>query len=241
MATQQKFISHGSGGCKMPAWLGEGLLPDWQPVPSCFLHKVEGRKGWGLCRFSFTRGLLPFLGTPPSWPKHLPNDPYLLIPSQQGLGFNINILRWYKYSDHSTHKRGIWPKSFSPRISKTDIIPTTAYLECLSLPCDLCQHFQPFLCKCSRLWVPSTLPHPWSQASSSLSPATRKTLITFPFSYSQRTLSLLSFPPLFGKFFPSSCFHYQTEDFTSALAHTQWATRWYTSSWLRIITLYTVI
>ena len=144
------------------------------------------------------------------------------------------------FRSQHTQKRNL-AKEFLPRVSKTDIIPTTADLACLSLPCDLCQHFQPFLCKCSRLWEPSTLPHPWSQASSSLSPAALKTLITFPFSYSQRTLSLLFFPQLFCKFFPSSCFHYQTEDFTSALAHTQWPTRRYTSSWLRIITPYAVI
>lgn len=36
----------------MPAWLGEGLLPDWQPVSSCCLHKVEGGRGWGPKSFS---------------------------------------------------------------------------------------------------------------------------------------------------------------------------------------------
>lgn len=108
--------------------------------------------------------------------------------------------------------KGLGAKEFLPRVSKTDVIPTAADLECLSLPRDWCQHFQPFLCKCPGLWVPSTLLHRWSQASPLLLPATLKTLITFPFSYSQGTLSL-SFFPFLCKFFPSSCFYYQMEDF----------------------------
>ena len=71
---QQKFISHS---------FGDFLVRDlFQDAHSCLLLAVcsPGRRG------PFTGTLIPFLGSPPSRPAHLPKA-HLLILSQWGLCF----------------------------------------------------------------------------------------------------------------------------------------------------------
>lgn len=94
-----RFVSQSSGGwesaVKGPAWSGSGK----GPLLCCRLltSSVSTWQGAESYRVSFGRALIPSNWAPFTWPVY-PSKPYLQIPSQQGLGFNLSLGRGHKHS-----------------------------------------------------------------------------------------------------------------------------------------------
>lgn len=72
-----------------------------------------GRRAKDLFGIPFIKTLLPFLKTPPSWPKHLPK-PHPLIPSSLGVRISTYSFLMDTHSDHSNNEMSQtgWPREW---------------------------------------------------------------------------------------------------------------------------------